>query len=173
MLIPVVFRLPLLLAACLVVQTAIVPQFAFRGRVIDLMLLLAVCAGLVGGSDRGAAIGFLAGMGTDLVVQTPFGMWALVGAVMGYSVGEVYSGFIRGGRFFRQITVGFALASGTALYVVFGRLIGQSFLGDVSLLPIVLTVAIGGMIVSPLMMRATAWSFGYQAMPWDDDRAVA
>ena len=31
MLIPIVFRLPLLLAGALVVQTAVVPQFAFRG----------------------------------------------------------------------------------------------------------------------------------------------
>lgn len=160
----------MLLAGALVVQTAVLPQVTYRGRVLDVMLLLAVCAGLVGGPDRGAVIGFLAGAGTDLVVQTPFGMWALVGSVIGWCVGSVYGSYIVGGRVMRQLTVGIALATGTAGYVVLGRLIGQSFLGDVSLLPIVLTVAVGGMILSPLAMRAVAWGFSLTRMPWDDSQ---
>lgn len=166
--VPRPFRVPMLLVGALVVQTAIAPQLAIRGRVIDVMLLLGICAGLVAGPDRGAAIGFAAGIGTDLVVQTPFGMWALVGAVMGWSVGSVYSSYIMGGRLFRQLTVAAGLASGTAMYVLFGRLIGQSFLGDVALAPIMVTVVVGGMVLSPFVMRITAWSLGMQRMPWDD-----
>jgi rod shape-determining protein MreD len=168
--IPRTFRLPILLAGALLVQTAIVPQVAYRGRVVDIMLLVAVSAGLVGGPDRGAVVGFLAGAGTDLVVQTPFGMWALVGAVTGWTVGSVYGSYIVGGRVMRLVTIGTALASGTAGYVVLGRLIGQSFLADVSLLPVVLTVSIGGMLLSPLAMRSVAWTFAMTQMPWDDSR---
>jgi rod shape-determining protein MreD len=166
--IPRSLRLAVLLVGALVVQTAVLPQVTYRGRVLDIMLLVAVCAGLVGGPDRGAVIGFLAGAGTDLIVQTPFGMWTLVGAVVGWCVGSVYAGYIVGGRLMRQLVVGIALASGTAGYVVLGRLIGQSFLGDVSLLPIVSTVVIGGMILSPFVMRAVAWSMNLTQMPWDD-----
>jgi len=157
----------MLLAAGLVTQAALVPQVALRGRVIDVMLLIAICAGLVGGQDKGAVVGFIAGVGTDLMVQTPFGMWALVGAVSGYSVGAVYGRYIDGGRFMRTATIGMALATGTMFYVVLGRLIGQSFLSDVDIVPVLLTVAIGGMLLSPLALRVTAWGLGYDRLPWD------
>lgn len=165
--IPRTFRVPMLLVGALMAQAAIVPHFAIAGRVVDVMLLLAVCAGLVGGPDRGAVIGFLAGAGTDLVVQTPFGMWALVGAVIGWGVGSIYGSYIIGGRAMRYLTIAMALATGTAMYVVLGRLIGQTFLGDVSLFPVIITVALGGLALSPLALRATAWAFGETRLPWD------
>ena len=70
-------RLALVLFGGLVLQTAVVPHFAVAGRIVDVMLLLAVCAGMLAGPERGATVGFFAGVGTDLIVQTPFGMWAL------------------------------------------------------------------------------------------------
>jgi len=167
MIVPIRARASILLAAGLLTQAALVPQVALRGRVVDVMLLIAVCAGLVGGQDKGAVVGFVAGAGTDLMVQTPFGMWALVGAVSGYSVGAVYGRYIEGGKFIRTVTIGMALATGTMLYVVLGRLIGQSFLGDIDIVPVVLTVAIGGMVLSPVAIRATAWGLGYDRLPWD------
>lgn len=165
--IPHALRLPLLLVGALVAQTAVVPQFAVRGRVVDVMLLVAICSGLVAGPDRGAIVGFVAGMGTDLIVQTPFGMWALVGAVTGWGVGTVYGSYVVGGRMMRYVTIAMALATGTAMYVVFGRLIGQSFLGDVDLVPVLATVVVGGLALAPAALRATAWGLGVTRLPWD------
>jgi len=165
--VPLRARVAILLGVGLLTQAALAPQVAVRGRVVDVMLLIAICAGLVGGQDKGAVVGFVAGVGTDLMVQTPFGMWALVGAVSGYGVGAVYGRYIDGGRFMRTVTIGMALATGTAMYAVLGRLIGQSFLGDVDIVPVLLTVAIGGMVLSPIALRVTAWGLGYDRLPWD------
>lgn len=167
MIVPRRARAAIVLVAALITQAALVPQVAIRGRVIDVLLLVTICAGIVGGPDRGAAVGFVAGVGTDLIVQTPFGMWALVGAVSGYVVGSMYSRYILGGTLMRVLTIGIALASATMFYVVLGRLIGQSFLGDISVVPVLLTVAIGGMILSPVALRVTAWGLGFDRMPWD------
>ena len=60
-------RLALVLFGGLVLQTAVVPHFAVAGRIVDVMLLLAVCAGMLAGPERGATVGFFAGVGTDLI----------------------------------------------------------------------------------------------------------
>ncbi|MCP4958492.1 MAG: hypothetical protein GY925_04385 [Actinomycetia bacterium] len=160
----------LVLVVGLVVQTSIVPHIGYHGRILDVMLLLAVAAGMVGGPENGATVGFFAGVGTDLVVQTPFGMWALAGTLTGYGVGMVYGSFIGSGRLFRWITVAMALAVGTVTFVVVGRLIGQEFLADVDLVPVVATVSLGGTILSPLAMKAVAWGYGMDRLPWDTGR---
>jgi len=134
------------------------------------MMLLAVVGGLLGGADRGVVIGFGAGLGTDLLVQTPFGLWALVGAVVGYSVGVVFGSFSDGGRLLRLMTIGTALVVGTATFVLLGRLIGQDFLADISLVPVLLTVGLGGMVLSPIALRSMAWGLGMDRLPWQQSR---
>lgn len=168
--IPSRVRLAIVLIGGLVVQAAIVPVFAINGRVVDVMLLLAIAGGLLGGPDQGVVIGFLAGIGTDLLVQTPFGLWALIGCVLGYVVGVVFSGFVDGGRLLRTMTIGSALAIGTATFVLVGRLIGQEFLADISLLPVLLVVSIGGMLLSPVALRVMAWALEMDRLPWATSR---
>ncbi|NOX32068.1 MAG: hypothetical protein GXP35_18800 [Actinobacteria bacterium] len=163
-------RLILVLAGGLVLQASVVPVFAIDGRVVDIMMLLAVAGGLLGGADRGVAIGFGAGLGTDLLVQTPFGLWALVGAIVGYSVGVVFGGFSDGGRLLRLMTIGTALVVGTATFVMLGRLLGQDFLADISLVPVLLTVSLGGMVLSPIALRSMAWGLGMDRLPWEQSR---
>ena len=159
-------RLAIVLLGGLVVQAAIVPVFAVGGRVVDVMLLLAIAGGVLAGPDEGVVIGFLAGLGTDLLVQTPFGMWALIGCVIAYTVGVAFTGFFDGGRILRTMTIGTAMAIGTGTFVLVGRLIGQEFLADVSLVPVLLVVSIGGMALSPLALRAMAWGLGMDRLPW-------
>ncbi len=163
-------RTAVVLVGALVVQVAIVPHLAVGGHVVDVMLLMAVVSGLIAGPDRGLVVGFLAGLGTDLIVGTPFGLWTLVGCLMGFSVGTVYGRFVEGGRIIRMFTVMLAMATGTALFVVVGRLLGQEFLGEVDLIPILLTVSVGGVILAPLAIRALAWSLGLERLPWEPSR---
>ena len=54
----------------------------------DFMMLLAVCAGFVAGPDKGAVVGFAAGLVSDLFLQsTPFGLSALAACLAGFVVG--------------------------------------------------------------------------------------
>ncbi len=170
MLVGVRSRTALVLVGALVVQTAVVPHLAVGGHVVDVMLLMAVVSGLIAGPDRGLVVGFMAGVGTDLIVATPFGLWTLVGCLMGFTVGSVYGRFVEGGRLIRMFTVMLSLATGTVLFVVIGRLLGQEFLGEVDLIPILITVSVGGVILSPLAIRALAWSFGLDRLPWEPSR---
>ncbi len=163
-------RTAVVLVGALVVQVAIVPHLAVGGHVVDVMLLMAVVSGLIAGPDRGLVVGFMAGLGTDLIVGTPFGLWTLVGCLMGFGVGTVYGRFVEGGRIVRIFTVMLALATGTALFVVIGRLLGQEFLGEVDLIPILLTVSVGGAILAPLAIRALAWAFEMDRLPWEPSR---
>ena len=53
----------------------------------DIMILLPIVAGIVGGPGRGASMGFGAGLVADLFLPTPFGLSALVGCLIGFAVG--------------------------------------------------------------------------------------
>jgi rod shape-determining protein MreD len=53
----------------------------------DLLWLLPITAALLDGPETGAIVGFWSGLAFDLVLPTPFGLSALVGCLLGYSVG--------------------------------------------------------------------------------------
>ena len=75
------------LAVAILVQTTFGADFRVDGVAPDLMLLCAVCAGLVGGPDAGALIGFGSGLVSDLFLQsTPFGLSALAACLAGFVV---------------------------------------------------------------------------------------
>ena len=52
----------------------------------DIMVLLPIVAGIIGGPARGATIGFGTGLVSDLFLPTPFGLSALVGCLLGFGV---------------------------------------------------------------------------------------
>src|SRR5205085_1666491 len=59
-------------------QTSMFAELDFFGAKGDVMLLLPIAAGINGGRDRGALVGFLTGLTLDLVVHgTPIGFFAL------------------------------------------------------------------------------------------------
>ena len=56
-----VARWALVLVTTLVLQAGLAGQMSIAGVVPDLMVTIAVCAGLAGGAQRGAVVGFWAG----------------------------------------------------------------------------------------------------------------
>ena len=73
----VAVRTSLILVVVLTLQLGVAGSVALFGVQADLLLLLGVAAGVAAGPDRGAAIGFAAGIAYDLMLQTPFGLSAL------------------------------------------------------------------------------------------------
>ena len=68
----------------------------FFGAKGDIMLLLPIAAGINGGRNRGALVGFLTGLTLDLVVHgTPTGFFALGYTLVGYIVGMAQAGVLR------------------------------------------------------------------------------
>ena len=55
----------------------------------DALLILAVAAGVVSGTERGATVGFCCGLALDLMVTTPFGLGAVSYLVAGAMAGAI------------------------------------------------------------------------------------
>ncbi|TMK87932.1 MAG: rod shape-determining protein MreD, partial [Actinobacteria bacterium] len=88
-------KVPLVLLVFLVVELTVLDRLRVFGAGPDIMLLLAVMAGIVGGPRVGALFGFAAGIVLDLFLQTPMGLSALVFCLVGYAVGNIQGGVLR------------------------------------------------------------------------------
>jgi rod shape-determining protein MreD len=117
----------LLLVVGIVVQTTLMPDLQFRGVRPDLMLLLALGAGLVGGPEQGAVGGFAAGFLTDLFLQsTPLGLAALTYCLIGFSVGALRVNFLPERRLLSPAVALVGTGCGVVLFTVIGAMVGQS-----------------------------------------------
>jgi len=143
-------RFVVLIAAALALQVSAASQLTVAGYVIDLLLFVAVSAGVNGGSDRGALIGFGCGLASDLVVQTPFGMWILTMAVVGYAAGGATHFLVDGGRAARSLVVGLIAASGVGLFVCIAWLLDLTYVTEQNV-PIIIAVVGGSSILLNLL----------------------
>lgn len=120
-------RLTLVLVLALTVQTTWLAELRPFGEPGDLLLLLAIAAGMAGGPVRGAVVGFVAGTAMDLVLLTPFGLSALAYLAVGYAVGTVHDGVLRSAPWIPVLVTFVASAVGVVFYVILGQLVGQQF----------------------------------------------
>ncbi len=152
-----VARFVVLIAVALLLQVTVASQFTLSGYVVDLLMLVAVSAGVNGGSDRGAVIGFGCGFATDLIVLTHFGMWMLTLAVLGYASGGVSDRVVAGGRLLRSVVVGLLAASGVGLFVILSSLLKLEAVTEESTAVIVAVVGVSSMVLNPLVEPAVRW----------------
>src|SRR5580704_6564212 len=83
-------RIFLLLLVAILLETTIGSDLRVRGVAPDLMLLLTICAGLTGGAEAGAWVGFFAGLMADLfLTSTPLGLSALTYCLIGAAAGAL------------------------------------------------------------------------------------
>ncbi len=105
-------RSGLMVLVALTVQQTLLVHLTV-GRVHpDVMFLVAVAAGYTAGPGRGSAIGFISGLAADLFVPTPFGMTALVGAVLAYCVAVATSSLVRTSLALQVVTGAVGTAAG-------------------------------------------------------------
>jgi len=129
------------------------------GVVPDVMLLLAVCGGIVGGPERGAITGFGAGIAIDLFLQgTPLGLSALVFSVVGYGVGVVTGGIVRAAWWIPILTAAAVCAAGEVLFALSATVVGQSQLVRVHLIVVAALVGLFDGILAPVALRLAAWA---------------
>ncbi len=83
-----VFVIALLITTAAAIQTAVLPMVSFGGFRPDLLLLVVVAFAVQDGPEAGVRIGFVAGLVTDLLLETSaIGVAALTLALVGYIVG--------------------------------------------------------------------------------------
>ena len=155
-------RLGALLVVALLLQTTVASDLRIRGVSPDFMLLLTICAGLAGGPDTGAVVGFLAGLLIDLFLHaTPFGLSALTYCLVGYAVGVLRRSVLREGHLLAPATALLASAVGVLLFVLVGVMVGQHQLtapGPRGVAQIAGIVAVVNAILAVPVSRLVSWA---------------
>lgn len=126
----------------------------------DAFLLLAICAGLVGGPQYGAVVGFVTGLVADLFVVTPYGLSALCYVIVAFAVGHLAA--LPGGRApytFHVVAAFVASVGGTLLYAGLLILIGLPRMPAGELLDVVLVVAVANAVLAVPGVAAMRWVF--------------
>jgi rod shape-determining protein MreD len=124
-------RIGLLLVVAIVVQTALGSDLRVDGVAPDLMVLVAICAGLTGGAEMGAWVGFWAGLIADLfLTATPLGLSALTYCLIGAGVGALRTGLLPEAWLVVPAAAVFGTAAAVVLWVGLGDMLGQSQLLD-------------------------------------------
>ncbi|HEX8803112.1 MAG TPA: rod shape-determining protein MreD [Acidimicrobiales bacterium] len=123
----VLLKTALLLLSALVLQLGLVSDVRIFGAVGDVLLLVVIAAGLVDGPDRGATVGFAAGVLYDLTLDTPFGLSALTYALVGYAVGVASAALLRPAGWWPVAFAVAASAAAVGLYTALGHLVGSPY----------------------------------------------
>ncbi|HET6917317.1 MAG TPA: rod shape-determining protein MreD [Acidimicrobiales bacterium] len=119
-------RIALLLVGVTVVQTALAADLRVAGVAPDLMVLTAILAGLAGGSEAGAVMGFFSGLLMDMfLASTPVGLSALTYCVIGAIVGAGRASVMPERSLVVPVSALFATAAAVLMFVAFGEILGQ------------------------------------------------
>jgi rod shape-determining protein MreD len=119
-------KMTLLLGGMLLLQSSVLSGFRIRHVCPDAMLLTTVAAAIVGGQETGAVVGFVAGLLSDVFLQTPLGLSALVYALVGFAVGAAQGGVLRTSRWIPPLITVIASAFGIVLFALVGAMLGQT-----------------------------------------------
>ena len=151
-------RVLLVLFVAMVVQLSLGASISLAGVHPDVMLLTAVSAGIVGGEERGAIIGFAAGLLSDLFVQAPFGLAALSFTLVGYGTGLFRTAILRAPWWLVAAAAAVASGAGEILYAIIGAVLDQSQMVSDRLGPVVGVV--GGLngVVALVVVPVMRWA---------------
>jgi rod shape-determining protein MreD len=159
-------RLALVLLVTLVVQVVVISPLTIFGARGNLVLLVAIAAALETDAERGAIAGFAGGLAFDMLLDTPMGLSALTGALVGWVVGTAKDSVLRDAAVIQLGLVALASALGTLLYaglaVVFGVTVEP---GDLP--AIVAVIAVVNVVFSKPMRWALRRAYGSEARARD------
>lgn len=151
-------RYSVVLAVAWVLQVAMLNDFRIGEVRPELLLLVALCAAVVGGATRGAIVGFAAGCLADLFLAGRFGVSALSYALVAYGTGVVADTIIRPARWISVTLITLASAAGVLAYAALAQLLGQSTLSDPRLGWIVGIVAVINGALSLPTLAVCRWA---------------
>lgn len=154
-------RWPLVVLLALVIQASLAPDVRVFGVHPDVLMAVAVAAGVAGGGERGALAGFAVGLAADLVLlQTPVGLGALTFCLVGFAAGSVQSAMLRSSRWLGPVTAGVGSAAGEVLFAVLGALVGQAGLVSHNLPRTALLVGLMNIVVGLAAVPVVGWALG-------------
>lgn len=157
---PVIARWTLVIVTSLVLQTAVMPSLAIAGVVPNVMVMLAACAGLSGGAQRGAVVGFWIGLAFDAPRPVPLGVSALAFTFVAFGAGTFQVAVLQAGRIISMVLVALSSAIGVLAYAVVGEVLGQDSLTHPRLGAIVVIEALVAAALSRVGLKVAGWADG-------------
>jgi rod shape-determining protein MreD len=151
-------RVTLVVALFVTVQQTVMLDLRLGTVHPDIMVLLPILAGLVAGPGTGASMGFGAGLAADLFLPTPFGLSALVGCLIGFTVGVTTLALDRTAGWLPPVVAFGASALYEVIYAVLGSVLGQPQMIHVDLTRVVLVVAVVNAVLALPALRLVSWA---------------
>jgi rod shape-determining protein MreD len=143
----------------LLLHLTVLSQLRLANVHADVLLLLTIASGLTVGPERGAIVGFLAGVAADLFLQSPLGLSALCYSLIGFAIGSLQTGILRSAWWIPVVTAFSASAAGTVLYALIGAMVGETQMVSPRLPLIALLVGVMNAALAPAAMRLVGWAF--------------
>jgi rod shape-determining protein MreD len=151
-------RVALVIFIVLMVQQTVMVALRIGGAHPDLLWLLPITAALLDGPETGAIVGFWAGLSFDLVLPTPFGLSALVGCLLGYSVGALTSAADPRATWLKPVAALAGSVAADMLFAVLGAILGQGEMVQVDFLALIVVVGISSVVLILPVNRMMRWA---------------
>lgn len=150
----------------LALQRTIFVEIQINGVIIQIMMAVAAAAGVAGGSERGAIVGFTLGVMFDLAEGTPLGSTATAMTIAG-AVGGLLALIAADPHWWLEAIF---TALGTAVGVVMVPVI-RSFIGEPTpfqgeLGGVVVVIAAAAAVMSPVLVRLGRWCLRLRRPEW-------
>jgi rod shape-determining protein MreD len=154
----VVLRLVLVTFVLLIIQSTVMQSIRLDHVHPDLLWLLPITAALLDGPETGAIVGFWSGLAFDLVLPTPFGLSALVGCIIGYSVGMAAGAVDRRASWLTPVAALLGSVAADMLFAVLGGILGQRQMVQIDFLVLGFVIAVSSAILVVPVNRAMRWA---------------
>ncbi|MDH3752881.1 MAG: rod shape-determining protein MreD [Acidimicrobiia bacterium] len=152
-------RVALVILTGVLMQLSLFNDLRIADVAPELVLAIAIVAGMTGGSERGAVVGFVAGLLLDLFLATPFGLSALTYSIVAYLAGMVANAVIDANWLVSAPVVAVGSVGGLGLYVLFGELLGQEHFYTDRFWWILLVAGLYNGVLGGLITRVLRWAW--------------
>jgi rod shape-determining protein MreD len=149
------------LLVVVVMQASLGQRLVLFDARADVVLLLAIAAGIVGGPDEGAIAGFFCGLVADLCLGNDIiGLSALVYAGAGFAVGNLQGSVLGATWWTPMVSAGAASGVATLAYAVLGAVLGRTEWIAPHTVVVALVITVVNGLLSPLAIGAMHWVEG-------------
>jgi rod shape-determining protein MreD len=156
-------RVILVIFLVLLVQSTVMLSIRIHGVHPDLVWLLPITAALIDGPETGAVVGFWSGLAFDLILPTPLGLSALVGCLLGYSVGSATVAVDKRAVWLKPVAALIGSVAAEMLFATLGAVLGQQQMVEVDFLTIFLVVAVSSVLLVLPVNRLMRWALVHQS----------
>ena len=150
----------------LALQRTVFVDIQVGGVIVQVMMAMAAAAGVAGGSERGAVVGFVLGVMFDLAEGTPLGSTATAMTIAGVVGGLLALIAADPHWWLEMIFTALGTAAGVAMIPVVRAFIGESEPFQRELAVVVAVTAAAAAVMSPLLVPLARWCLRMRRPEW-------